>query len=51
MSIASFTETVLRRDRSVVLVGLGTIVFLSWAYIIYLAQNMAGMMDIASQDG
>lgn len=46
MSIATFTETVLRRDRSVVLVGLGAIVLLSAAYTIYLAQNMAGMIDM-----
>jgi predicted metal-binding membrane protein len=47
MTIATFTETVLRRDRAVVLAGLGTIVLLSAAYTIYLAQGMAGMMDMS----
>ncbi len=44
MSLATFTETVLRRDRSVVLAGLGLIVLLSWAYLIYLAWGMSNMM-------
>ena len=48
MSLAAFTETVLRRDRSVVLAGLGSIVLLSWAYIIYLARDMASMMDMSN---
>ena len=44
MSLATFTETVLRRDRTVVLTGLGLIVLLSWAYLIYLAWGMSNMM-------
>lgn len=47
MSLATFTETVLRRDRSVVLVGLTAIVLLSWAYLVYLAQDMSGMMAMS----
>ncbi|NJN53650.1 MAG: DUF2182 domain-containing protein [Anaerolineae bacterium] len=50
MSLAIFTETVLRRDRTVVLVGLGTIVVLSWAYLGYLAWGMAGMMTMEMGD-
>ena len=37
---------VIRRDRLVVLTGLAAITTLAWAYILYLASNMAGM-DIA----
>ena len=44
MSLATFTETVLRRDRTVVLTGLGLIVLLSWTYLIYLAWGMSSMM-------
>lgn len=44
MSLATFTETVLRRDRTVVLTGLGLIVLLSWAYLLYLAWGMSNMM-------
>ena len=47
MSLATFTETVLRRDRTVVLTGLGLIVFLSWAYLIYLAWGMSSMMGMS----
>jgi predicted metal-binding membrane protein len=48
MSLAAFTETVLRRDRAVVLAGLVSIVLLSWAYIIYLARDMANMMNMSN---
>ncbi len=48
MSSATFTETVLRRDRSVVLVGLGLIVLLSWVYLGYLAWNMTPMVDMGA---
>lgn len=48
MSLATFTETVLRRDRSVVLAGLVSIILLSWAYIIYLARDMANMMNMSN---
>jgi predicted metal-binding membrane protein len=48
MSLAAFTETLLRRDRSVVLAGLGSIVLLSWAYSIYLARDMASMMNMST---
>ena len=44
MSLVTFTETMLRRDRAVVLVGLSTIVVLSWTYLIYLAGDMSSMM-------
>ena len=47
MSSATFTETFLRRDRSVVLAGLGLIILLSWAYMGYLAWDMANMMDMS----
>ncbi len=47
MSSATFTETILRRDRSVVLAGLGAIVLLSWAYMGYLAWDMANMMEMS----
>ena len=47
MSLATFTETVLRRDRTVVLTGLGLIVLLSWAYLIYLAWGMSNMMVLS----
>jgi len=47
MSLATFTETVLRRDRSVVLAGLGVIFLLSWAYMGYLAWDMAHMMTMS----
>lgn len=50
MPLATFTETVLRRDRTVVLVGLGAIVVLSWAYLGYLAWGMAGMMTMEMGD-
>lgn len=45
MSAATFTENHLRRDRSVVLAGLGLIILLSWAYMGYLAWDMANMSD------
>ena len=48
MSSATFTANVLRRDRSIVLVGLGLIVLLSWVYMGYLAWEMAAMMDMSS---
>lgn len=48
MSLAAFTETVLRRDRSTVLAGLVSIVLVSWAYIIYLARDMATMMNMSN---
>jgi predicted metal-binding membrane protein len=47
MISATFTETFLRRDRSVVLAGLGVIILLSWAYMGYLAWDMANMMDMS----
>jgi len=47
MTLATFTENVLRRDRSVVLAGLGAIILLSWAYLGYLAWDMANMMRIS----
>lgn len=50
MSLVTFTETVLRRDRSVVLIGLGTIVVLSWAYLVYLAWGMSSMMAMDMGD-
>ena len=47
MTSATFTGTFLRRDRSVVLAGLGVIILLSWAYMGYLAWDMANMMDMS----
>ena len=48
MSLATFTEKVLRRDRSVVLVGLGLVMLVSWAYMFYLARDMANMMNMGN---
>jgi len=47
MTSATFTETVLRRDRSVVLAGLGSIVLLSWVSLGFLAWDMATLMDMS----
>ena len=46
MALATFTETVVRRNRAVVLAGLVAVVILSTLYTIYLAQTMGGMMDM-----
>jgi predicted metal-binding membrane protein len=40
-------EIVLRRDRVVVLAGVGAVAALAWAYIVYLAWGMRGM-DVGS---
>ncbi len=48
MSTATFTESILRRDRSVVLAGLGAILLLSWTYMGYLAWDMNSMMEMGS---
>jgi predicted metal-binding membrane protein len=47
MTTGTFTETVLRRDRSVVLAGLAVILFLSWSYMGWLAWDMTRMMDLS----
>lgn len=47
MTSVTFTKNFLQRDRSIVLIGLGFIILLSWAYMGYLAWNMANMMDIS----
>lgn len=47
MQSATFTETLVRRDRSVVLASLGAIILLSWAYMGYLAWDMANMMAMS----
>ena len=47
MISATFTETFLRRDRFVVLIGLGVIILLSWVYIGYMAWDMANMMGMS----
>ena len=47
MTSATFTKNILRRDRSIVLIGLGAIILLSWAYMGYLAWDMANMMDMS----
>lgn len=44
---ATFTEAFLRRDRAIVLAGLGLLIFLSWAYIGYLAWDMTRTMEMA----
>ena len=46
MSLTTVTETVLRRDRTIVLTGLGILVLLSWVYLIYLAWGMMDMMPM-----
>ena len=43
---ATFTETVLRRNRAFVLSGLGAVVLLSSVYTVYLSRNMDMMMDM-----
>ena len=42
-------EGVLRQDRAIVLTGLLVISALSWAYMVYLAQNMSDMMIPVNQ--
>ena len=43
MESSTALESVLRRDRSVILVGLIIITVLAWGYMVYLAQSMSGM--------
>lgn len=43
---ATFTETVLRRNRAFVLSGLGAVVLLSSVYTVYLSRNMDMMMSM-----
>ena len=43
MASQTTLETVLRRDRSVILAGLIIITALAWIYMVYLAQSMSGM--------
>jgi predicted metal-binding membrane protein len=45
---AGIAEAVLKRDRTVVLIGLASIFALSWVYMFYLAWNMSNM-DIAME--
>lgn len=47
MSSITFTEAFLRRDRSIVVAGLGLILLLSWAYMGYLAWGMNNMMAMS----
>ena len=42
-------ETVLRRDRSVILFGLILITLIAWGYMVYLAGSMSGM-DMSGMD-
>lgn len=46
MTPTTFAASVVRRDRSIVLAGLVGVLLLSWAYTIYLAQEMAGMAEM-----
>ena len=43
MASTTFTESLLRRDRSIVWAGLGAITLLSWAYMVYLVWEMNQM--------
>jgi predicted metal-binding membrane protein len=43
MSVA-FIESILKRDRAVVIAGLASIITLAWAYMFFLAGNMSGSM-------
>ena len=43
MSVA-IIESVLKRDRAVVIAGLTSIITLAWAYMFFLAANMSGSM-------
>ena len=47
---SSLIETALKRDRVVVIIGLGAVILLSWAYLFYLAQGMGGMAGSAMSD-
>ena len=47
---SSLIETALKRDRVLVIVGLGAVILLSWAYLFYLAQGMGGMAGSAMPD-
>ena len=47
MTTATFTETILRRNRAVVTGGLVAVVLLSSVYTIYLARSMGAMMDMS----
>ena len=48
MTPTTITENVVRRGRAVVIAGLGGVILLSWAYTIYLAQQMVGMSEMGS---
>jgi len=47
MTSTTITENFVRRDRLVVLAGLGVIVLISWLYIGFLAWDMASMVEMA----
>lgn len=46
MQTGSPLESVLKRDRAVVLAGIAAIVVLAWAYMVHLAQSMNGIAFI-----
>jgi predicted metal-binding membrane protein len=48
---AGVLETVLKRDRAVVLAALGVIVVLAWAYLVGMALDMRAMPDMESAMG
>lgn len=48
MNDATFLESVLRRDRTVVLVALGVIAALAWGYLVYMASAPHGASGVAA---
>ena len=46
MSLTTLTEVCCAANRTVVLIGLGIIVILSWVYLIYLAAGMSNMLSM-----
>ena len=51
MQTGSPLESVLKRDRAVVLASIAAIVVLAWAYMVHLAQSMNGIAFIITLYG
>ena len=47
----SLLEAALKRDRALVIAGLGAVTLLAWAYIFYLARGMAEMGETSGMGG
>ena len=50
-SNSSLLEAALKRDRALVIAGLGAVTLLAWAYIFYLARGMAEMGETSGMGG